>query len=230
MTYLRAALVVACGGCGLISSDVTNFDLTLPPKTFTVDTASWMVDNTQAQAFLSTSCAQNPDLCMSAAQTACAKDCTGACDTSTKTCDLGLDVSLYNKVDLVMEKPELQTINSEPVIHVTIDSVTYDVTVNSLDVDTPPLTVFVAPVSVMDPKDPMAQAVGTVDPIPAGMTLANQQLKFTDTGKDTLINTMSTYKTPFNIIVGATLEVKSGDPVPQGMLTAVVNVKAHAGI
>ena len=31
-------------GCGLISSDVTNFDLMLSPKTFTIDTGGWKVD------------------------------------------------------------------------------------------------------------------------------------------------------------------------------------------
>ena len=35
-------------GCGLISSDVTNFDLDLPAQDFTVDAASWKVDSTAA--------------------------------------------------------------------------------------------------------------------------------------------------------------------------------------
>ena len=53
----------------------------------------------------------------------------------TQTCDMSLAVSLYQNVNLVMEKPELKTINSEPVINVTIDSVTYDVAMNTLNVD-----------------------------------------------------------------------------------------------
>jgi hypothetical protein len=230
MTYLRAALLLATTGCGLISSDVTDFDLTLPDKTFTVDAASWQVDNTKAQAFLSTSCASMPTVCNSAAQQACASGCSGTCDSMTQTCDLSLAVAIYNKVDLVMEKPELQTINSEPVIKVTIDSVTYDVNPNTLNVDTPPMTIFVAPVSVMDPMDPMAKQVGTIDSVPAGMTLTAQSLTFTDTGKQDLIDAMSTFKTPFNVIVGSTLEVKAGDPVPSGQLTATVHIKAHAGL
>ena len=45
MTYLRlclAALVLPA--CGLIDSDVTNFDLTLPDKAFSVDASGWQVD------------------------------------------------------------------------------------------------------------------------------------------------------------------------------------------
>jgi len=230
MTYLRAALLLAVSGCGLVSSDVTDFDLTLPDKTFTIDASSWQVDPTMAQQFLATSCAQMPSVCNSAAQTACKSGCSGTCDSQTQTCDLSLAVSLYNKVDLVMEKPELQTINSEPVIKVTIDSVTYDVSDNSLNVDTPPMSIFVAPVSVMDPSDPMAKLIGTLDAVPAGKTSMGNSLMFTDTGKQDLIDAMSTFKTPFNVVVGSTLEVKSGDPVPSGSLTAVVHIKAHAGL
>lgn len=232
MTYLRAALLVVCSGCGLISSDVTNFDLTLPDKTFTIDAMSWVdtQHSQQAQMFLSTSCAAMPSVCNSAAQQACVSGCSGTCDSGTQTCDLALAVSLYNKVDLVMEKPELQTINSEPVIKVTIDSVTYDVSMNTLNIDTPPMQILVAPASVMDPTDPMATQIGTLDAVAAGTTVTDQTLMFTDTGKAELINTMSMYKTPFNVIVGSTLEVKSGDPVPMGQLTAVVHIKAHAGI
>lgn len=225
------ATIVFGAGCGLISSDVSNFDLTLPDKNFTIDSASWMVDGTKAQPFLMQSCASTPTLCASAATQACGTGCTGSCDMTTKTCDLSLSVGLYQAVDLVKEKPELQTINSEPVIKVTIDSITYEVTTNTLNVMTPAMTIFVAPSSVMDPKDPSAKAVGTLAAVPAmTTTTAPQMMVYTDTGKAELISIMSTFKTPFNIIVGSTLTLKSGDPVPMGKLDAVVHIKAHAGL
>ena len=225
-----AALVVT-SGCGLISSDVTNFDLTLPDKDFTIDTTSWMVDGTKAQAYLSTSCAATPMVCGSAAMLACTKGCTGTCDATSHTCDLSLDVGLYQAVDLVKEKPELQQINDQPVIKVTIDSVTYEVTANTLNVTTPAMTIYVAPSSVMDPKDPMAKAIGTIAAVPAMTTTsAPQAMEYTPTGKSDLIAIMSTFKSPFNIIVGSTLTLKAGDPVPTGKLDAVVHVKAHAGL
>jgi hypothetical protein len=237
MTYLRAcalavvAAVSVLGGCGLISSDVTDFDLTLPDKTFTIDAASWQVDGSDAQQVLAQSCAQAPTACESAAMAACKAGCSGTCDSGTQTCDMSFAVSLYQNVNLVMEKPELQTINSEPVIHVTIDSVTYDVAMNTLNVDTPPMTIFVAPATVMDPTDPMAVAIGTLAGQPAMTTTTMPAtLMFTDAGKQQLITTMSNYKTPFNIIVGSTLTAKQGDPIPMGQLQAVVHIKAHAGV
>ena len=50
------------------------------------------------------------------------------------------------------------------------------------------------------------------------------------TGKADLVNIMSTFKTPFNVLVGSTLVVTMGTPVPAGKLDAVVHIKAHAGL
>jgi hypothetical protein len=190
-----------------------------------------MVDGTMAQPFLMTSCATAPAVCASAAMQACGTGCSGSCDTSTKTCDLSLAVALYQAVDLVTEKPELQQINSEPVIKVTIDTVTYEITTNTLNVTTPPMTIYVAPSSVMDPKDPSAKPVGTIAAVPAMTTTTSPQMMvYTAGGQADLVAIMSTFKTPFNIIVGSTLMLKSGDPVPSGKLEAIVHVTAHAGI
>jgi hypothetical protein len=225
-----AAALALVSGCGLISSDVTNFDLTLPDKNFSVDAQSWDVTDQEAQAVLSTDCSGNPGLCNAAAEAACPMNCSGACNASS-TCDLALDVSLYQGVDLLMEKPELQSINDEPVIKVEIDSVTWEVTSNTLNVPTPPMTVFVAPMSVMDPTSPDAKAVGTIDTVGAGeVTDGPRQIAFSATGKADLIAAMSTFKTPFNVIVGSTIVVTSGTPFPQGKLDAVVHIKAHAGL
>jgi len=227
------ALAVAASlfaGCGLISSDVTNFDLTLPDKNFTIDASGWQVDQQAATTLTSTSCAQSPAVCASAADQACPEDCTGRCGSS-QTCELDLDVGLYQMIDLLSEKPELQSINDEPVIKVTIDSVTYQVSTNTLNVDTPAMEVYVAPMSIMDPKDPMAKHVGTIPSVAAGATVPTPQpMMFTSAGKAELVNIMSTFKTPFNLIVGSTLTVKSGTPVPMGRLEAVVHIKGHAGL
>lgn len=225
------AAVVALSACGLISSDVTNFDLTLPDKNFSVDAASWDITDEEAQPLLATSCAGNPDICSTAAKQACPMNCDGECNAGTQTCDLSLGVSLFQTVDLLSEKPELQQINDEPVIKVTIDSVTWEVTANTLNTATPPMTVFVAPMSVMDPSSPDAKPIGTISGIEPGETTSEaQQIAFTATGKADLVAAMSTFKTPFNVIVGSTITVTQGQSMPEGRLDAVVHIKAHAGL
>jgi hypothetical protein len=52
---------------------------------------------------------------------------------------------------------------------------------------------------------------------------------FTTAGKQALVDIMGTYKNPFNVIIGSTLMIKQGDPVPTGKLDAVIYIKAHAG-
>lgn len=229
---LSTALLVATSGCGLISSDVTNFDLTLPDKNFTVDATKWQINQQQADAVLMTNCSSQPTVCASAAMQACSMNgCSGSCNTTSQTCDLSLDVSLYQAIDLLTEKPELKSINDEPVIKVTIDSVTYEVTGNTLNVATPEMTIYVAPKSVMNPKDAMAKAIGTIPAVPAGQTTTKPEtIAFTATGKAELVNIMSTFKTPFNVLVGSTLVIHAGTPVPNGKLDAVVHIKGHAGL
>jgi len=229
MTYLRLYLAgIALSGCGLIDSDVTNFDLTLPDKQFSVDADGWDVDQSAADVLLAQSCSSDTP-CQSAAMAACPDNCSGTCG-SMGTCELGLDVGVYRTVDLVTEKPELKEINDRAIIDVTIDSVQYAVVANTLNVETPELGVYVAPMSIMDPNDPMAIKIGTVPPVPAGATVASRDLVFVDGGKTALVDIMSTYKNPFNIIVGSQIVVAQGDMVPTGKLDAVVQIKAHAGL
>ena len=233
MTYLRLCVLALVPACGLIDSDVSNFNLDLPDKAFSVDASGWQVNQQAADTFLNMSCSSSPMICSSAATQACPMNCSGSCGPASK-CELELNISAYKPIDLVMEKPELNSINDKPVIKVTIDSVAYSVTSNTLNVATPEMGVYVAPITVMDPKDPMAKQVGIIASVPAGATVATRDMTYTADGKQVLIDTMSTYKNPFNVIVGTSVDnpivIKAGDSVPMGKLDAVIQIRAHAGL
>lgn len=232
MTYLRSCLALclaASVGCGLISSDVADVELNLPEKKFSIDTSSWDVGEDETDVLLGTSCENSPSVCNAAVKMACPMGCSAAC-VETNFCELRYDVALYQKIDLVMEKPELNSIGDKPVIEVTIDGVEYTVTANSLSVATPELGVFLAPVSVMDSTDPAAVKIGTIPPIEPGVTVARKELVFTANGKAKLDETMSSFKTPFHVIIGSRLAVRQGQPLPTGKLDAELRIRAHAGI
>jgi len=234
MTYLRFVLGLgglALTGCGLISSDVTNVDLTLPDKSFTIDTTSWQVDPDMTMALLAMDCSAAPSVCGTAAQHACSMGCTGACSATTHTCDLDLSVSLYQPVNLLMERPDLKSIADQSVVNVSVDTVTYEVTSNTLSVDTPTLEMFIAPMSVTDPKDPMATKIAEIPMVLAGTTTSGPTpVDFTSSGRADLQSIMATFKTPFNVLVGTSIEVTSASEVPTGKLDAVIHVIAHAGL
>jgi hypothetical protein len=233
MTLFRLCLLAVLPACGLIDSDVTNFDLNLPDKQFSVDASGWQVNQTAADMFLNMSCSSSPMICSAAATQACPMNCSSRCGTTQK-CELELNISAYKGIDLVMEKPELNQINDKPVIKVAIDSVRYAVTKNELTVATPEMGVYVAPITVMDPKDPMAKQVGIIESVPAGAEVAAKDMTFTADGKQALVDTMSTFKTPFNVIIGTSKDhpivIKAGDQVPMGKLDAVIQIQAHAGL
>ena len=233
MTDLRMRLgtlmIALVSGCGVISSDVTNFNLDLPDKKFTIDTMSWNVDQDMAMTALDTPCS-GTNQCMAAAESACAMDCSGTCNPSAR-CTINLDVGLHTSVNLLAEKPELQQISDKGVIEVEIDDLLYLVEQNTLNVATPEIGIYVAPMSVMDPMDPMAKKVGTIPPVAAGMTTPSaQKMVFTPDGRANLTAAMGNFKTPFNVIVGSTLTMTSGMPIPQGRLDTLIRIRAHAGL
>src|SRR5262245_41354620 len=110
MTYLRLCLALI-SGCGLIEPDVTNIDLTLKDKQFSVDASGWQVNQMQADTFLNMTCSSD-SVCSSAAWLACPMNCTGRCGGGSR-CELGLSVSVYKAIDLLAEQPELKTINDK---------------------------------------------------------------------------------------------------------------------
>jgi len=215
-------------GCGLISSDVTNVDIALDKK-FTIDTGGWQVSQPTADQYLAQSCESSPGVCDAAVDQFCSMNCSGTCNEAQQ-CDLSLNISLSQAINLVMEKPELKMLNDESVIKVGIDSVTYEIEFNNLTIDTPALTVYLGPATGFRPADPGVKAVGTISPIPSKTTSAPRPLTFTATGQAELVSTMSMFKTPFNVVIGSSIVLTAGQALPSGKLDAVVRITGHAGL
>jgi len=92
----------------------------------------------------------------------------------------------------------------------------------------PELQVYLAPQGVMQPGSPQAEQIGTIVPIPAGVTIEEQDVELTVEGRNRLRDYMKAYATPFNLIVGSTVLLEPGDPIPTGRLVATIKVDAHA--
>lgn len=224
---LCLAGLFAGGGCGLIDSDVADIDLSLPERMVTVDTADWEL--TESGEVPAVDCSDMEEICATAMAEVCGAEdvCAGACGGDT--CQVNVAVALWQRFHLAVDKPELDTIEDQPLVSVTIDRVHYSIPENTFNVTSPPLTVYLAPDSVMSPDDPQAEEIGTIPPIEA-MTMPEGDLELTADGQNILSERMKDYQTPFNLIVGADVLIEAGDPVPSGRLVAVVRVDATAGL
>ncbi|MCP4446480.1 MAG: hypothetical protein GY811_14210 [Myxococcales bacterium] len=223
-----AALSIAAA-CGLIDPDIADFDLSLPEKEIIVDTSTWeLTDDALMPAI---DCSENAGVCSLGISALCGADgvCFGSC-SDADTCDVKVQVNLWHSFDLASEKPELQEIEGKPLVSISISRIAYKVTENTMNVDTPEMTVYVASEGIMSPGDPGAQAVGTLSSVPAGTTIEGQDVELTPDGRELLAEYMKKYSQPFNIIVGTNVDIEAGDEVPKGMLTAVLMVTAVAGI
>lgn len=235
LSYLPFVMTSFAGlsGCGLISSDVTDVTIQLPDKKFSIDTSAYQINQTQADAAFSQSCASNPPVCGELATHVCTQGCSGLCAPATQTCEFTLDVNVVQPVNLLAEQPDLKTFSDQSVVKIGIDSVTYEVTTNTLNIATPQIAVYVAPMAAVkyDPNNKQIKQIGTIPVVAAGKTTtAPVAIQFTATGKADLQDIMGSFKTPFNILVGTQIVVDKDSDVPTGRLDAVVHVKGHAGL
>lgn len=226
---LCGSVASAFAGCGLIDPDIADFDLSLPEKPLVVDTSQWQL--TTEAMMPAIDCSENPGVCSLGISEVCDADgiCFGTCNAA-ETCDVKILVNLWHSFNLAKEKPELEEIEGKPLVSVEINQIAYKVTENTMNVDSPEMTVYVAPEAVMAPGDPQAQAIGTLPPILAGTIIEEQNVELTSNGREILAGYMKEYSVPFNVIVGTDVDVTAGDVVPTGKLTAVVMVSAIAGI
>ena len=230
--WLSCAVMTA-SGCGLIDSDITDFDLSLPEREVSFDTADWMLSDGGANdgALPEVSCSGMPTVCGTAMAEFCAAEdvCSGSCNAA-ETCDVNVAVALWNTFELGRERPELEQIEGQPLVSVKIRRVYFSVTENTLTTDSPVMTVYVGPETVMSPSDPGAQAVGIIPSVAAGTTVTDRDVELTASGEDILADFMKDYETPFNLIVGADVVVGAGDTLPSGKMVAVVKATASAGL
>lgn len=219
---------LALCSCGIIDPNITRFDLSLPERMFTMDTDQWQLSSSGA-VFPDLPCGQDPTVCELQVDNLCNSDqCTALCVAGS--CQMIVQVTLWRMVNLYEENPELKTINEQPLVDVEIDSVHYQVTENTLNIDTPALTLYMAPASVMDAADPTAREVGVIPPIAAGSPQGKADVMVSTAQEQALGDFMRDYQTPFNLIISADITVEAGDPIPMGRITADVGVDASAGI
>jgi hypothetical protein len=225
MRFARSFVVVLLAlapvaGCSLINSDITALTFELPTKSYQFSTQ---------MANLPSSFPAVPCGAGQAVMDCCAPpaplpqpDCTAmplSCDNSV--CTLHQTVSVAQRVNLSMEVPQLQALgNNKMLADVFIKKISYSV-VSTLNVDLPPVTIYLAPDGVTSPSDPSAKKFGTVPATPAGATRSGDVALEPD-AQQTFSSFATNFTAPFGFIASTTLVVASGSTIPSGNVTVSV--------
>jgi hypothetical protein len=206
-------------GCNLISSDITTLTFELPTKSYQFDTQMANLPS----SFPAVPCGAGQavmDCCMPPAPLP-QPDCSTmplSCDDSV--CTLHQTVSVAQRVNLSMEVPQLQALGSKMLADVFIKKISYSV-VSTLNVDLPPVIIYLAPDGVTSPSDPSAKKFGTVPATPAGATKSGDVMLEPD-AQSTFSSFATNFTAPFGFIASTTLVVASGSTIPSGNVTVSV--------
>ena len=220
---MAALAVFTAAGCGLNSSDVFRVTFDLPVESYTFDTAQWgALPPAQLTTFPSIACGTSADCCTLGALAGI--DCTMPPLTCPSgTCEADVPVSQSTPIDLATDvKPSLAQYTS--LASITISSISYVVSNNTLNIDLPPVSIYLAPGGpngVTDASDPRAVLFGTVPQISAGTNPSAQVQLVSNSGAVFQMFT-SNISMPFNFIAATTVKIVAGTPVPSGQITIAV--------
>jgi hypothetical protein len=219
------AAFVLLGGCGLISSDISKLTFDLPTETYTFDTAQW---SNLPQGTI-------PPIACTSSDTCCAAGSLAGIDCSTTmltcnasgVCEADVPESAASSVNLAMQVPVLQSFPGHALSSITISSISYVVSNNSLNIDLPPMTIYLAPDGVQDPR--YGDVFGTIPAIPAG-TDPSGMVMLVPNAAQVFAKYTGNISTPFTIIAAGTVAIPSGSPAPSGAITLSVTGTVSAQI
>lgn len=221
-TSLRAvggfvgALLVGC------SLNITRLTFDLPKQTYSFDTSMWgnLPPATVGASFPSIPCTDDASCCTLGAAAGL------SCQTTPLVCDAGscegqIPESTSSSINLAMQVPALATFPGHSLLDVTISSISYMVTDNTLNVDLPPIAIYLAPDGVTDPNDSRALLFGTVPSI-AAMSNPTGMVQKSPNADAVFMMFTKNVSTTFNVIAATTVVIKAGTPVPTGHITVTI--------
>jgi hypothetical protein len=211
-------LLLAATGCGLIDSDITKVTFDLPTKTYHFDTGMWgavpanvptVPCTDTAFCCMLINCGTMPVIC------------------ENSVCTAEIPVSVRQTVNLGQEVPRLSGLTS--VANISIESISYAIANNSLNIDLPAIELFLAPASVTDPTSGELLKFGTVPPTPAGTNPSGMVMLEPDAASKFAMFT-DDLSSPFAFFAKAVVKVPSGSPTPSGAVDVSVTGTMSASL
>jgi hypothetical protein len=227
------ALALSVGGCGLVGGIQTDYSfdaLTYASPMFGDSSSTDKVPDVDCTP-------GGADVCSVAGATLPLANLELSCNATLKKCVASAEVRASEPIDL-----SKQTENSFPmqaiqfgVEVVEVKRVTYWIETNALNLPTPPIAIYVAPMAAKDETDQRATLLATIATVPAKSTACGDpaypdgdkkshgapvcSAPLPEAGKNALAEFVKDFKTPFQIIAHTIVVAKPGDPIPSGSIS-----------
>jgi len=229
--------LLALAGCGLVNSNTLSYEYAFdPPQSFMENFG----DATSSAAVVpSMACdpAAATDPCQQLLTPAMRGAASLSCDATSRMCAAVVDVRLAYPVDLSMQSLPAPVVQYG-VDKVSVEKIAYWIMNNQVNVEIPPIDLYVASSAAKDENDPSAKLVGTVSKLPpksqctdaadpdgdkaAPMGVSVCDVKLSDAGQSALAGFVKDYKTPFQFIAHTKVVAHAGEPMPTGALSFFV--------
>ena len=237
MKLHHVGLAALVAGCGLVNSNTLSYSYSFdPPQSFMENFGDESNMATVPSVACDPTAAMDP--CASLLPASMLGAATMSCDTASRMCAASVDVRLAYPVDLSMQSlpPEVVQYGIDKV---SIKKIAYWIMNNRVNVEIPPIELYVAGAAAKDENDPSATLVGTISKIPpksqctdpadpdgdktATMQMASVcDVPLSDVGQAALAAYAKDYKTPFQFIAHTKVVAHAGDPLPTGVISFYV--------
>jgi hypothetical protein len=220
-----ASVFAAAFGCGLVSSDITKIGFDLPARHYMFDTARFGLP---AAVLPSVPCTADGECCTAAGLLGydCATNPPLVCDSGACAAIVTVETP-PTTINLKQEVPSLSGLNSQSLVDVSINRISYDV-VSTMNVDLPAVELYLAPDGATSTSDPGAAKFGTVPVTPAGATITDGQVVLEAAAESTFSGYAHNFGTPFTFLAKTTVIVRGGEPIPAGKVDITVQGRLAA--
>jgi hypothetical protein len=214
-----AAAVLLLGGCHLLDAldQLKSISFKLPAQMYTVSTSDSRWHNLPAGTMIP------PFPCGGGTTVTCCEapiDCKQVplvCEN--EQCALKFTFEDAQKIDLA-SVGELGAYKGKVFSDVLLKELNLGVD-SMLNVSTPPIDLYVAPANVTTASGPGAEKIATIPPQPAGMK-GNITVPLAPAAQQAFSNHARDFQTPFNVILSAGIDIKSGEPIPMGKVVFTI--------
>ncbi len=231
------AVVGFLGGCNLVNSSGLQTDYSFDALEYASPAFGDPASTATVPDVPCDAASTGGDVCAAAGAALPLANLKLSCDPTLKRCIARADVRVSEAVDLskqVESSFPAQAIQFGVEV-VEVKRVTYWISKNALNVQTPMLEFYVAPSAAQDETDPKAALLATVAMLPAKSNVCGDpayaagdpkaaagtpvcSAPLSELGKNALGEFVKNFKTPFQVIAHAVIIARPGDPIPSGSI------------